>query len=229
VKRPSARKSVMTRYGFLLVLVLLLLAACRGGPTSTTPTPTPARTPTPIRTATGTPTPGPTPAPLPLELLSPRDGLGTEIGAIRVLGKTRPDAVVAVDGVTVAVDADGRFYRDVLLRAGTNIVEVVATDLSGQTVHLSRVVFYVATTAGLNFTVFCPADGLQVGEGTVTVAGGTRPDAVVGVNGRPVDVNYVGIFSATVSLNRGANLIEVVAADIQGNARYQTLVVFYVP
>jgi len=146
-----------------------------------------------------------------------------------VLGRTRPDAIVAINGVTVAVDPVGRFQRDILLRSGANIIEVVATDLSGRTVHLSPVVFYVATTAGLPFTVFCPADGLEVKEGTVTVAGGTRPDAVVGVNGRPVDVNALGIFSATVSLEPGANLIEVVAADIQGNVRFQTLVVFYVP
>ena len=49
------------------------------------------------------------------------------------------------------------------------------------------------------------------------------------MNGIPVDVNGLGIFSTTVTLEEGANFIEVVATDISGNVRFQTVAVFYLP
>ena len=59
--------------------------------------------------------------------------------------------------------------------------------------------------------------------------GGSRQDAVVGVNGTPAEINRLGIFAAEVLLEPGANLIEVVAADISGNVSFQTVVVFRSP
>ena len=61
------------------------------------------------------------------------------------------------------------------------------------------------------------------------IAGVTRLDAVVGVNEIPIEVSELGIFSTTASLEEGANLIEVVAADLDGNVRFQTVAVFYTP
>lgn len=152
-----------------------------------------------------------------------------EIGAVRVLGVTRPDAMVAVNGIPVDVAADGTFQHDLILEEGPNLVEVVATDLLGQAESQSVVVFLVSGVAGLPLSLFYPPDGLEVKDATIKVVGGTRQDAVVGVNGVPAEVNALGIFSATVSLEEGANLIEVVAVDIQENVNFQTLVVFYMP
>ena len=59
--------------------------------------------------------------------------------------------------------------------------------------------------------------------------GATVPRAVVGVNGVTVDVNEVGIFSTTVALEEGINLVEVVAVDFQEQVNYQSVVVFYIP
>ncbi|MDA1349285.1 MAG: hypothetical protein O3A47_10560 [Chloroflexi bacterium] len=168
-------------------------------------------------------------APLTLDLLSPRDGAGVEIGAVRVLGKTQMDAIVGINQVPVELAADGSFVRDLILDDGANLIEAAATDISGRTAFQEAVVFLVSPVAGLPFSLFYPPDGLQVTEPTVSVIGGSRPDAVVGVNGVPVDMNALGIFSSTVSLDEGANLIEVVASDIQGNVRFQTAVVFYTP
>ncbi len=61
------------------------------------------------------------------------------------------------------------------------------------------------------------------------IVGATRQDAVVGVNGVPVDVNALGIFSTIVSLEQGANLIQVVAVDFEENINFQTVSVFYLP
>ena len=199
-----------------------------------TPTATLPGTPTVAPRATPTPTPTPTVAPEPpgrltLELLSPQDGAGVEMGAIRVLGLTRPDAVVAINGTPVEVEADGSFQRDLVLEEGVNGIEVIATDLFGHVESEYVAVFFISTTAGLSFSLFYPFDGLQVSEPRVQVVGGTRQDAVVGVNGVPVDVNAQGIFATTVSLEEGANFIEVVAADVADNVRFQTVSVFYVP
>ena len=65
-------------------------------PTGVPAAPPQAPTSTPVP-ATRTPVPTAIP-PLTLRLLAPLDGAGVEIGAVGVLGKTRPDAVVAVNG-----------------------------------------------------------------------------------------------------------------------------------
>ena len=203
-----------------------------------TPTPapikektTPGATPSPTLSEPPTPTPlAPgTPVPLNLELLAPQDGAGVETGALRVLGKTRVDAVVGINGVPAEVFADGSFTHDLLLEEGINLIEVVASDLNGATVAEQAIVFFIPFTAGLPFALFYPPDGLEVSETDVPVMGGTRPDAVVGVNGTLVAVNALGIFSTTVILDEGPNFIEVVATDIQGNMRSQTVAVFYLP
>ena len=230
--------------GIILTLVLIL-AACGGesptapptsGPVSTIaptqiappPTGTPLLTPGPTTSPTTAPTATPT-LPLILELMSPEDGAGVEVDVIRVMGKTRVDAVVGVNGTPVEVSLDGSFHLDLELENGANLIDVVATTLSGETAFQQAAVFFISTAAGLPFTLFYPPDGLVVSDPDIPVFGGTRVDAVVGVNGVPVDINSLGIFSASVTLEEGGNFIEVLATDIDGNVRFQTVAVFYLP
>ncbi len=206
------------------------LAPVAGTPTpgpETTPAPTPTSRPSPTDTPALTPTPLP-PKPLQLEIISPLDNAGVEAEAVRVTGTTS-GITVGINGLPVVVAEDGSFQRDLLLQRGVNLVEVVASDAAGRSRSQQIVVFSVAPTPGLPFTLIYPPDGLEVKEPSVTVMGVTTPDAVVGVNEIPVDINELGIFSATVPLENGANLIEIVAADIEGNVRFQTVVVFYEP
>lgn len=204
-----------------------------------TPTATPTTTPVPTQRATRTPdSQASTPSPddgdeeesgnaLDFKVLAPRDGTGVEIRAVRVLGTARPDAIVAVNGNPVEPNANGRFVYDLSLEAGVNFIEVVATDIAGEEASEGIAVFAVSPSSAVPLTLFYPSDGLQVASGTVTVTGGTRRDAVVGVNGRPVEVNELGIFSAIVSLEPGQwNVIEVVAADLNDNVNFQTVAVF---
>ena len=210
------------------------------------PTPLPPTTPDPARTTAPTPagtpiaTPGTLPPintpvatpsgelPLALTLLSPNEGAGVEIGAIRVLGLTRPDAVVEVNQSPVPVAADGTFQQDLLLEEGVNTISATARDPNGNTAVQTVPVLFIPGTSGVPLSVFYP-NGLEVQEPQITVLGATRQDAVVGVNGVPVAVNALGIFSATVPLDEGANLVEVVAVDIDGSVNFQTVVVFYLP
>ena len=190
------------------------------GPTGEAPTLAPTLT----ATLPSTPTSGPA-----LELLTPQDGAGVETDAVRVMGITGVDAVVGVNGIPVDVASDGSFSYDLQLDDGVNLVEVVVTDLSGQTASAQAAVFFISPTAGLPFALYFPPDGLEVSTETVTVTGGTRTDAVVGINGIPVEVNALGIFATAVTLEEGPNFIEIVATDIEGNVRFLTVAVFYLP
>ena len=190
---------------------------------------TPGPTPSSAATESDATLPPGTAVPLELELLTPQDGAGVETGALRVLGNTRVDAVVGINGVPVEVSADGSFTQDISLEEGINLVEVTATDLAGQTAAEQAMVFFISTAAVLPFSLFYPPDGLETPEPVIPLIGGTTADAVVGVNGTPVEVNALGIFSTTVTLVEGPNFIEVVATDIRGNVRFQTVAVFYLP
>ena len=250
--KPVVRSLPRLSIAGIMLTLVLLLAACGGdsptappasgpastiAPTQTSPAPTTAAPNTPgPTTAPPTITPGPTTEPttsptlpLTLELLSPEDGAGVEIDAIRVMGRTSVDAAVGVNGTPVEVSLDGTFLHDLELENGINLIEVVAANLSGETAFQEAAVFFISTAAGLPFTLFYPPDGLVVSDPDIAVFGGTRPDAVVGVNGLPVDINSLGIFSTIVTLEEGGNFIEVLATDIDGNVRFQTVAVFYLP
>ncbi len=190
------------------------------------PSPTfpPTLTPEPAR---ATPT-NPVEVPVTLQVLTPPDRIGVEVGAVRVAGITSGNEI-GINGIPVEVLEDGTFQRDLALIDGVNLIEVMASGPGEQTTSRQLVVFYVSPTAGLPFTLLYPPDGLTVFRPEVDVLGVTTLDAIVGVNQIPVEVNSLGVFSASVALEEGANLVEVVATNIQGNIRFQTVAVFYTP
>ena len=98
----------------------------------------------------------------------------------------------------------------------------------GQMTSRSVAVFFKAPELGLPLNLFYPPDGLEVSVDMVTVTGGTNPDAAVAINGVPMEINALGIFSTAVSLEEGANLIEVVGTDLQSDSQSQSIAVFYV-
>ena len=215
--------------GLLLGLALILVLVGCGKDVEPTPVP--------VQTQPSTRIPDPIPTlvmsltqePLPLTLLSPADGAEVATGAVRVLGQTRLDAAVAVNGIPVEVASDGTFQMDVMLEEGANLIEVVSTDLYGQLSSQSAAVFFKAPEFGLPLNLFYPPDGLEVSQNTLTVMGSTNPDAVVAVNGIPVEINVLGIFSTDIVLEEGVNLIEVVGTDLQADSQSETIAVFYVP
>ena len=58
--------------------------------------------------------------------------------AVNLSGRTSPDAIVSVNGISITVDELGFFSVTVLLDEGPNAIEVVATSSKGET--LSKVV-----------------------------------------------------------------------------------------
>jgi len=217
----------------LIISSMLLLVACGAPEPPVTPPSTPEPTPT------LTPTLLPEEPSLELVVMVPEDGAATPrdeesveftVGTwgFPVIGITRVDAVVTVDGTLVEVNEDGMFVHSVGLAEGPNLVEVTASDLLGNQRTISMVVYQVSP-AGISLYLFWPITNDTVNSASVPVIGATNVDAVVTVNGVLVEVDVLGIFSTSVALEEGPNAIEVTASDLLGNVQSQTVVVFRMP
>ena len=131
--------------------------------------------------------------PLSVTILSPSENIEVEVGVVRVLGSTLPEMAVGINGVSVEVDPDGSFQRDFPLAEGINSIDVVATAPSGQVASRNVTVLFVPRVNGVPLSVLYP-HGLVVNVPSITIVAATRQDAVVGIDGVPVDVNSLGIF-----------------------------------
>lgn len=111
-------------------------------PTATlSPSPTPTATATPPSGDTPTPTATATPTALPVntggsyDLFLEITGLGSEIevwgNIMTVRGRTSPDAILSINGLIVQVSAEGNFEAEIRLKEGPQLIEVVASDLNG--------------------------------------------------------------------------------------------------
>ncbi len=72
-------------------------------------------------------------------------------------------------------------------------------------------------------------DGDIVDEPSVTVVGRTRIDAVVSVNDELPEPDENGRFEATVVLEEGPNVIEIVASTADGEQLDIVILVIYIP
>ena len=135
-------------------------------PVPQTPTPRPIPTITPTPTAVPIPTPTPTIPPTiepddviesdsnsgTLTLSLDFEGIGNEsvVRSDRVLlhGVTSPDAIVSVNGVILEVQPDGTFELTLPLDPGPNIVDIVASDLEGNSINSSLAIISIPEDSG---------------------------------------------------------------------------------
>ena len=135
-------------------------------PVPLTPTPIPiptiAPTPTPISVSTPVPTiiptvetevpVGSTPNSGTFNLSLDFDGIGNEsvVRSDRVLlhGVTSADATVSVNGVILEVQSDGTFEITLPLDPGPNIVDIVASDLEGNSINSSLAIISIPEDSG---------------------------------------------------------------------------------
>ena len=87
----------------------------------------------------------------------------------------------------------------------------------------------VGTTAPIDLQVLLPEDGSQIDIEQCQVIGITAPGAVVTINDEIVIAGADGSFQATIALEAGPNLIEVLASDASGTEAYTFLTVTYGP
>lgn len=76
-----------------------------------------------------------------LSIVSPQDGAVTVAKSILVTGLTSVDSVVQVNGIGATPDSSGIFEVTVDLVAGSNLVEITAIGLSGESVTEELVIF----------------------------------------------------------------------------------------
>jgi hypothetical protein len=139
----------------LITVSALLLIATACSPTET-PTPPPAGAlptqPSPAANTGASAAPATQPATQPaasapaggvqLQVLSPQDGAVVNTQQITVSGMASPGAVVTVNDDILIAGADGRFEDVVTLTDGINLLEVIASDASGNEASAELAVTY---------------------------------------------------------------------------------------
>lgn len=76
--------------------------------------------------------------PPPLTIEKPANESVTADKRIDILGRTDSDATVMVNGVSVLVRSDGRFFDQITLGPGVNTITIVATSRFGKTTTITR-------------------------------------------------------------------------------------------
>jgi hypothetical protein len=85
------------------------------------------------------------------------------------------------------------------------------------------------TSNPLGLRILSPEDNAVVHAPQVEVAGEAPADLVITIDDEIVLVDETGIFSITVPLEEGPNLIQIVASNVGGNEASIDLIVTYEP
>jgi hypothetical protein len=84
-------------------------------------------------------------------------------------------------------------------------------------------------TAALLIQIISPLDGAVVNTAQVEIVGSAPAGAVISVNDTILIVGSDGQFQATVTLDEGPNVIEIIGSDAAGDQGYVLLSLFYEP
>lgn len=116
-------------------------------------------------------------------------------------------------------DVKGNFsFVDLLLKEGTNIIKIIATDESGETKEFRALVTFDKTKPVLEISL--PTDKQTYPKGTqsITVQGKSEPDANITINSIQVILDQNGNFSYELAVTPGQNQIEINSTDVAGNS-----------
>lgn len=75
-----------------------------------------------------------------LEITTPADDLTTTAAVIEVAGQTEPGTTVSVDGQLVPVDPGGKFFYQLKLEEGQNIIEIIASKRLSPKTKITRII-----------------------------------------------------------------------------------------
>ncbi len=149
--------------------------------------------------------------------------------AVVVFGLTSVGAQVAVNEVEATVAENGTFQAEIELGPGENAIEIVGRSNDSEKTVTLTVTSLALPPLPLFLVVTEPANQSIVAGSPVPLSGRTSPNAVVSVNGVSVSVNDLGIFSTTVRLDVGPNIIDVVATDATGEQLSVVVAVIFRP
>ena len=147
--------------------------------------------------------------------------------SVTIEGVTSPGASVSVRGRAVAAGEGGRFRLRVPLAPGVNTLEIFAINPNGQ--RQGKTITVIHLPAEPCFLTITQPDeqNRTVAQPTIRLWGRTASDAMVSVNGIALPVDQLGIFSTTISLQPGPNVIDVAATCMDGEVLRETIVVTF--
>lgn len=158
---------------------------------------------------------------------NPPDGVWVNQPLLSVQGQVPPGTRVQVNGREAVTDQDGKFYVEVLLSEGENIVRITAVDEVGNQAETERRV--ILKTKPPPVTLLTVREGMVTHEPSLLVMGQTEPHALVLVNNQRVVVDNQGGFQTLINLMPGTNLVRVESVDLAGNSNILTYKVRYQP
>ena len=243
--KPSSRTLSISMALLLAISLAISSSACvtvlpravtEPAPTATaTPLPTPI--PTPVPTATPAPTSTPVPTPTPavtieglLDVRGPEDDSAVRADSVVVHGYAHMDAKVQINDMPVPLDDTGRFSQLVDLAPGFNTITVEAEIPDGETESATISVVSLLLPPQPFFLIITePLDQTFAVHPTIPLVGRTTAGTVVTVNGVAVPVDISGVFSTTVTLEAGPNIIEVLGTSTDGEELDALVAVIYRP
>ncbi len=209
-------------------------------PTQAEPTATPIMqmpTPQPTPTLIPTNTPPPTPTATPettieglIDVHGPEDNAAVRADGVVVHGfaAVAADAGVQINDTPVELDETGQFSKWINLSPGINtiIIEAETADGTSERVNLT-VISLLLPPQPFFLLVTQPEDQSLVLHPNIPLVGRTTPGTVVTVNGVSVPVDISGVFSTTVTLEPGPNIIEVQGTSTDGDELSALVAVIY--
>lgn len=164
-----------------------------------------------------------------LQVLGPEDGARIQADVVVVHGFAAIDAQVKVNGQSAAIDEEGRFSREAPLSPGVNAIQVSAESPDGsRAAETLTVISLMLPPQPFFLLITQPESQTVVSRPDLPIIGRTTPGAAVSVNGVSVPVDVSGVFTTTVALEPGANVIDVVGSD-DGETAHEAIAVIYRP
>ena len=158
----------------------------------------------------------------------PEDHAAIRTNSVVVHGYALTDATVRINDASADLDDTGRFSRIVNLSPGVNTIVIKAETPDGaiESVTLS-VVSLLLPPQPFFLIVTQPEDQSFVVHPTIPLVGRTTVGTAITVNGVAIPVDTAGVFSTTITLDPGPNLIEVHGASADGEELNALVAVIY--
>ena len=162
-----------------------------------------------------------------ITILSPTEGSSGRVQNVTLTGRTEAGSSVTVNGIAATVLPTGEFSAGVSFHEGTNVVQVIATDVAGNVGQIRVNVTLDTKPPVLALT--SPKIYSTVTMQQVAVTGNTEAGATLTVAGSRVNVAADGSFSVMYMFPKeGLNVVEVTSTDAAGNSAKADIPVTYV-
>ena len=158
----------------------------------------------------------------------PENHAAVRADSVVVHGYVRADTAVQINSEQADVDETGRFSQVVDLSPGVNTITVNAESEDGMNENTTLSVVSLLLPPQPFFLIITePEDQSFVTHPIIPLIGRTTAGTVVTIKGVAVPVDISGVFSTTVTLEPGPNLIEVQGTSTEGEELNALVAVIY--